>query len=137
MSANRSTFDTAIAAWNAGDLDGYLQMYDPGVQLHGYGDTPMGFDDVRGFYRGVWSAIAQPRIDVQQVAETDDGWLWCRAVMAGTHAGDFFGVPPTGNAVAQPVMTSLRFVDARCVERHSVADMLPVLLQIGAITPPA
>ena len=56
--------------------------------------------------------------------------------MSGTHGGEFFGVAPTGNPVAQPVMTALRFVDGRCVERHSVADMLPVLLQIGALTPP-
>jgi predicted ester cyclase len=56
--------------------------------------------------------------------------------MTGTHHGEFFGVPATGNAVAQPVMTALRFVDGRCVERHSVADVLPVLVQIGAIAPP-
>jgi predicted ester cyclase len=56
--------------------------------------------------------------------------------MSGTHAGEFFGVPATGRPVAQPVMTALRFVDGRCVERHSVADLLPVLMQIGALTPP-
>ena len=137
MSSNRSTFDTAIAAWNAGDLDGYLRLYDPSVQLHGYSEAPLGLDDVRGFYQGVWAAIAAPQIHVHQVSETADGWLWCRAVMTGTHAGDFFGIPATGNPIAQPVMTSLRFVDARCVERHSVADLLPVLMQIGAVAPPA
>ena len=135
MGLNRTTFDRAIAAWNAGDLDGYLRLYDPDVALHGYADRPMLLAEVRGFYEGVWTAIADPHIDVLQVAETDD-WLWCRATMSGTHAGEFFGVAPTGNHISQPVMTSLRFVDGHCVERHSVADMLPVLLQIGALTPP-
>jgi len=135
MGLNRTTFDRAITAWNAGDLDGYLELYDPGVALHGYSDGPMRLAEVRGFYEGVWAAIAGPHIAVHQVAETDD-WLWCRATMSGTHAGEFFGVAPTGNPVAQPVMTALRFVDGRCVERYSVADMLPVLLQIGALTPP-
>jgi C-1 hydroxylase len=135
MGLNRTTFDRAIAAWNAGDLEGYLELYDPDVALHGYSDRPMPLEEVRGFYQGVWTAIADPRITVHQVAEADD-WVWCRATMSGTHAGEFFGVPATGRSVAQPVMTALRFVDGRCVERHSVADMLPVLLQIGALTPP-
>ena len=136
MGLNRTTFDRAIASWNSGDLDGYLRLYDPGVVLHGYSETPMGFDDVRTFYTGVWTAIATPHITARQIAEIDD-WIWCRATMSGTHAADLFGVPATGRPVAQPVMTALRFVDGRCAERHSVADMLPVLLQIGAITPPA
>ena len=135
MGSNRAAFDRAIAAWNAGNLDGYLELYDPSVALHGYAEQPMHLDEVRGFYQGVWAAIASPKIDVHQVAETDD-WLWCRATMSGTHAGEFFGVPATGRPISQPVMTALRFVDGRCVERHSVADMLPVLLQIGVLSPP-
>lgn len=135
MSLNRDRFDRSIAAWNAGDLDGYLELYDPSVRLHGYSDQPMGFDDVRGFYAGLWSAVADPRITVHDLAETDDT-LWCRATMSGTHAGELMGVPATGRPIAQPVMTSLRFVDVRCVERHSVADMLPVLMTIGALPAP-
>ncbi len=135
MSLNRTAFDRAIAAWNSGDLDGYLELYDPTVSLHGYSEQALRLDEVRGFYQGIWAAIASPRIDVHQLAEPDD-WIWCRATMSGTHAGQLFGVPATGRPVAQPVMTALRFVDGRCVERHSVADMLPVLMQIGAVTPP-
>jgi hypothetical protein len=47
---------TALAAayesWNAGDLDGYLCLYDEGIALHGYSPEPMNKDQVRGFYQG-------------------------------------------------------------------------------------
>jgi predicted ester cyclase len=135
MSTNRATFDRAIAAWNAGDLDGYLGLYDRSVLLYGYADHPLRFDEVRGFYEGIWAAVDSPTITVHEVAEADDT-LWVRATMSGTHSGEMMGVPATGRPIAQPVMTSLRFVDGRCVERHSVADMLAVMFQIGALVPP-
>jgi predicted ester cyclase len=135
MSLNSDRFERSIAAWNAGDLDGYLELYDPSVQLHGYSDSPLRADGVRGFYEGLWSVVATPRITVHELAEVGDT-LWCRATMTGTHAGDMMGVPATGRPIRQPVMTSLRFVDGRCVERHSVADMLAVMFQIGALAPP-
>jgi hypothetical protein len=34
-------------------------------------------------------------------------------------------------------MTILRFANGRCIERWSVADFLPVLVQIGAMRPPS
>jgi predicted ester cyclase len=135
MSSHRTTFDRAITAWNAGDLDGYLTLYDPSVRLHGYADHPLDADEVRGFYAGLWAAVGSPTITVHDVAETHDT-LWVRATMSGTHAGEMMGVPATGNPISQAVMTSLRFVDGRCVERHSVADMLTVMFQIGALPPP-
>jgi predicted ester cyclase len=91
--------------------------------------------EVRGFYENLWAAVGSPQITVHEVAEAGD-MLWCRATMSGTHHGELFGVAATGNPISQAVMTSLRFRDGRCVERHSVADMLTVLFQIGAIRPP-
>jgi predicted ester cyclase len=135
MGINRDVFDRSIAAWNDGDLDGYLELYDPSVQLHGYSDEPLRQDGVRGFYEALWAAVGSPHITVHEVAETGTT-LWCRATMTGTHAGEMMGVAATGRPIAQPVMTSLRFVDGRCVERHSVADMLTVMFQIGALPPP-
>ena len=34
--SNLEIFNCAIESWNAGDLDGYLNMYDEGVLLYGY-----------------------------------------------------------------------------------------------------
>jgi hypothetical protein len=46
-------------------------------------------------------------------------------------------VPATGTPIALPGITILHFHDGRCVERFSQADMLGLLIQIGAVPAPA
>ena len=134
-SENRAAFDRAIECWNAGDLDGYLELYDEGILLYGYGPAPMAKDEVAGMYGGMHQAIEGIRIDVDDVVESGEK-LCARARMSGVHRGELFGVPGTGTAIEQGVITILRFRDGRCVERWSVADTLGVLVQIGAVPPP-
>ncbi len=133
---NRSTFDAAIAAWNAGDLDGYLEMYDEGIALHGYSEQRMGKTEVRGFYGGLFDALDDLHLEILRVVEEGD-ILSVHAVMSGTHTGALFGVPGTDTRIQQQVMTMLRFADGRCAERWSVADTLGVMTQIGALPQPA
>ena len=135
MTANRDAFDRAIANWNAGDLDAYLELYDDSIQLYGYSDQPMTKPEVTGMYRGLHQALERIHIHVHDVIEEGDR-LSARATMSGIHRGELFGVPGTGVNIVQPVITHLRFVDARCVERWSVADTLAVLMQTGAVTLP-
>ena len=49
--ANEANLQRAFEAWNARDLDGYLDLYDEGIRLHGYSPEPMGKSEVRGFAR--------------------------------------------------------------------------------------
>jgi steroid delta-isomerase-like uncharacterized protein len=133
MTANRDAFFRAIQSWNSGDLDAYLELYDDTIQLHGYAPEPMSKEEVAGFYKGLWAALSDPKIEVHQVLEDGDK-LAAQATMSATHTGELAGVPGTGNAVAQPVMTIVRFnSNHKVVERWSLADMVPVLQQIGVI----
>lgn len=91
--------------------------------------------EVVGMYRGMFESIDGLHIELHDVAEIGDQ-LWARCTVSGTHSGELFGVAGTGRPISQGVMTVLRFVDAHCVERWSVADTLAVLTQIGAITMP-
>ena len=47
------------------------------------------------------------------------------------------GVPATGEAIALPGIAILHFAGGRCVQRWSSADMLGLLVQLGAVAPPA
>jgi steroid delta-isomerase-like uncharacterized protein len=133
MTANRDALLHAIHNWNTGDLDAYLDLYDDAIQLHGYSEKPMSKAEVRGFYQGLWDALSNVKLEVHQVLEEGDR-VAAQATMTAKHTGELNGIPATGNAIAQPVMTILRFNDnAKVVERWSVADMMPVLIQIGAI----
>ena len=135
VSTNRAVFDAAISAWNAGNLPGYLEMYDPSILLHGYGPEPMTKPEVTGMYGGMFEAIGSITLLIDDVIETDDR-LAVRARLTGTHDGPLFGVAATGRPIEQNVQTILRFVDGRCVERWSVADTLGLLYQIGATSLP-
>ncbi len=50
MSGNRDALDAAVAAWNAGDLEAYLTLYDESILLHGYTPAPLDKPSVRAFY---------------------------------------------------------------------------------------
>ncbi len=50
--------EAARQRWNAGDLPGYLSLYDAGIKLHGYTPEPMSKAAVTGFYEMIFATMA-------------------------------------------------------------------------------
>ena len=50
--------EQARQRWNAGDLPGYLSLYDGEIRLHGYTPEPMNKAAVTGFYEMIWATMA-------------------------------------------------------------------------------
>jgi steroid delta-isomerase-like uncharacterized protein len=121
--------------WNAGDLAGYLQLYDEDVILHGYAGVEPGFANVRRFYEGFWLAFPGSRLIFEDVFASSDR-VACRFVVEGVHAGPFLGLEATGRSISLPGITILRFRAGRCVERWSQADFLGLMAQLGAVSLP-
>lgn len=121
--------------WNAGDLDGYLEMYDRNAVLHGYAGVEPGLNSISAFYREFWAAFPGSRLVFEDRFEVD-GKVACRFVVNGTHAGPFQGMPATHKAISLPGITILRFDGEKCVERWSQADFLSMLQQLGALPAP-
>jgi len=136
MPAPRGALSAAYERWNAGDLDGYLSLYDERIRLHGYSPEPMNKTEARGFYEGIFSAFGEPKLDFHETLWDGDACT-IRFTMTGRHVGEFMGVPATGTAIALPGITILHFDGERVVERFSQADMLGLLVQIGAMPAPA
>jgi predicted ester cyclase len=140
MEATMATPQEAILRaqerWNAGDLDGYLQLYDDGVRLHGFSPEPMDKPAVRGFYEGIFAAFGPPRLTFHEILVDGDA-MTVRYTMSGTHVGEFMGVPPSGRDIATDGITILHFRGDRVVERWTTADMLGLLVQLGAVPAPA
>jgi steroid delta-isomerase-like uncharacterized protein len=132
---NETALAQAIDRWHAGDLDGYLRLYDDKVRLHGFTPQPMDKLAVRAFYEAIFAAFPENRLDLHEIFGVEDR-LTCRFTLSGKHGGTFLGVPATGTQIALPGITILHFRDGRCIERWSTADMLGVLVQIGAVPPP-
>lgn len=63
--------------------------------------------------------------------------LSVRFRLQGEHRGEFMGLAATGSPFVMAGQTTMRFLDARVVERWTVADVYGLLVQLGAIPPPA
>ncbi len=70
------------------------------------------------------------RID-DLIAEDDK--VVVRVTGQGVHAGDLFGIPPTGREFSVTGVTILRIADGKIVERWVEVDMLGCLQQLGVI----
>lgn len=132
--------EAARQRWNAGDLPGYLSLYDDTIKLNGYTPEPMTKQAVVGFYQMIWATMAaadkpNPTLTFHETLTGGDLYS-CRFTMAGVHQGPFMGVPATGKAYVLPGITIMRFRGNTVIERWSSADMLGVLVQIGAVPPP-
>jgi len=136
MPTRQDTLAAARESWNAGDLDGYLRLYDDRIRLHGYSPEPMDKQEVREFYAMVFRAFERPQLAFHEVLWDGDACA-IRFTMSGRHVGEFMGVPGTGTEIALDGITILRFDGDRVVERFSQADMLGLLVQIGAVPAPA
>jgi predicted ester cyclase len=136
MAAPQDALARAQERWNSGDLDGYLDLYDDSIRLHGYAPEPLDKTAVRVFYEGIFAAFGPPTLEFHEVLADGDA-MAIRFTMSGRHVGEFMGVPATGTQVAVPGITILHFSGDKVVERFSSADMLGLLIQIGAVPAPA
>ena len=132
---NRATLTAAVEAWNAGDGEGYLALYDPAIVHHGLAPEPFDAAANRGFYEAMWAAFPGSQLVVDDtVAEGDK--LAARFHLGGEHKGEFLGVPPTGRPFVLNGQTVMRFRDSRVVERWTTGDILGLMVQLGALPPP-
>lgn len=136
MTTQQQALDAAYQSWNEGDLDGYLKLYDEEIRLHGYSPEPMNKEEVRQFYGGIFAAFDSPKLDFHERLWEADACA-IRFTMTGEHVAEFMGVAATGAAIALPGITILHFRGDRVIERYSQADMLGLLVQIGAVPAPA
>jgi steroid delta-isomerase-like uncharacterized protein len=134
-SENEAAVRRAAAEWNAGNLDGYLELYDDRIKLHGYSPEPMDKQQVTEFYRATFAAFPSNRLEFHDVFSSGEK-LVIQFTLSGRHEGEFLGVPGTGREIAIPGITILHFENGRAVERWSQADMLGFLVQAGVIPPP-
>jgi predicted ester cyclase len=129
---NVASLNAARAQWNAGNLEGYLALYDPGAVLRGYAGVEPGLHGIRRFYQAFWAAFPGSQLAFEDVIAAGEK-VACRFVLQGVHGGAFQGIAATGMPVRLPGVTILEFHDGRCVQRWSDADLVGLLQQLGAL----
>lgn len=135
MSEQQEAVGKAVAAYNAGDIGTYMELYDPSVTLHGYAPEPIDYESGKGFYSMLMAAFPGGQLAGNDILQ-DGEKVIVRFTLTGKHGGDFLGVPATGKPVELNGITILHFKGNKVVERWQSADILGVMVQIGAIPPP-
>lgn len=136
MSDQRAALERAVEAANRADLDAYMSVYDPSVVLHGYAPEPIGFEGAKEFYGALLGALSDVRLVIEDVVEDGDK-LAARYTLSGTHTSELLGVKPTGQPVVLIGQSFFRFAGDKVVERWQAADMLGLMVQLGAVPAPA
>lgn len=132
---NAAIYRAALDRANAGDLAGYLDLYSDDVVFGGVSQEPMDKAGVVAFHENFYAAFPGVQVEVLDLIESGDQ-LAARLLLSGPHEGPFLGAPASGNDVQLAITTILTMRDGKCVERWSTADMLGLLIQVGAVPPP-
>jgi steroid delta-isomerase-like uncharacterized protein len=77
--------------------------------------------------------------DIQWTLEetiTEGDRVAARFAMRGTHRGDFFGIPPTGNEISVQALNLYHLADGQIVSEQGQPDLLGIMQQIGAVPAP-
>jgi steroid delta-isomerase-like uncharacterized protein len=137
MERYRSLLDRYVEVYNAGDLDGVMELYaDDAVQLMPDG-TFEGRSAIRDRLAKELDAFSDLAHRVVSYVEEGDAFAdeW---VFVGTHTGplvlpDGTELPPTGKRVEMPGMELVKMRDGKIVLDNLYYDNLAVASQLGLL----
>ncbi|MBM3925067.1 MAG: ester cyclase [SAR202 cluster bacterium] len=133
-SDTKGVLKKAINNYNEPDRrSGYLDFHDEKCVAHGLPpNIPGNKEGLKMFYNSLWSAFPDFKVNADDLISEGDK-VTARFTANGTHKGEFMGVPATGKKVNFPVITTFRIQKGKCVERWTVADVMGMMRQMGAI----
>jgi steroid delta-isomerase-like uncharacterized protein len=98
-------------------------------------DLPTGPEGVKGVVTMFRSAMPDLRVIVQEmIAEGDK--VATRYTLEGTHRGELFGVPPTGQRLSIKSISVERVSEGKIREHWRVTDSLDMMQQLGVVPEP-
>jgi uncharacterized protein (TIGR02246 family) len=121
------------AAWQARDAAALAATHAPdGVVASPTRGVLEGRAEIEHVYRLWLSAFPDMTIHVDEVL-VDGARVVQIARLAGTHAGDFFGLAPTGRHVEAQVALLITITDGLVSEERRIFDFTGVLVQVGVL----
>ena len=137
MSANRELLDRYVERYNAGDLDGVMELYaEDAVQIMPDG-TYEGWNAVRDRLAQELDGFTQLNHTVRSFVEQGDTFAdeW---TFVGTHSGPFrlpdgSELPPTGKRVEIRGMEVVQVRDGKIILNALYYDNLASMAQLGLI----
>ena len=136
LETNKATVSQLMERLDQRDIDGVLSYCSDNAAWHGF--APQALDSA-GYRRAIQvflDAFPDSRFPVQVlVAEGDQ--VAARHQLRGTQNGPFQGIPPSGKPVVVDAIAIFRLAGGKVVETWLSAELLGLLMQIGAVPSPA
>jgi steroid delta-isomerase-like uncharacterized protein len=124
-------------AWEQGDLALLDELLAPDYVNHtpATPDLPTDPEGVKGVVSMFRGGIPDLKVVIEDmIAEGDK--VATRYTLEGTHEGELFGVPPTGQRLSIKSMTVERVSEGKIRDHWRVTDSLEMMQQLGVVPEP-
>lgn len=123
--------------WEEGNIGLVDELLAPDYVNHSPGmpDQPTGPEGVKAVVSMFRRGMPDLRVVIEDMIADGDK-VAVRYTLEGTHAGELFGVPPTGLRLSIERITVERVSEGRIREHWRVTDTLDMMQQLGAIPAP-
>lgn len=141
MGSKRELLDRAIELYNAGDLDGYVDLYADDAVLVTPEGTFKGKGEIRERFARELTALADVRFTLVSYLEDDDLFA-DEFIFGGTHVGpllmpDGRQLPATGKRIEIRGMEFVVVRDGKMIVDNLYYDNVSLLIQLGLFPAPA
>jgi len=127
-------------AWDGQDLDALDQYFAPEFDnsASAVPGLPPGLAGAKMAHQGVMQSFPDRKVNVEEILGDGDT-VAVRTRITGTNDGGFplFNVPANGAKIDFPAVSIYRLRDGKIVGHWGLNDALTLMMQLGAIQPPA
>lgn len=131
----RDVFDRYLEGFNEQDLDALQETVAPDVVVHGLigvdGDVH-GVEEYAEWGLSIFSGIPDAHIEVDDYFVSGDK-VASRWTLSGTHEGELFDLPPTGESFEITGLAIFRMEDGNIAEKWYQQDDLGMFQQTGVV----
>ncbi len=119
------------------DISGLIaNMFSPDCKFAGFGPEDLNNEGVCAAMEGFFAAFPDSNMPVDGVI-AEGLSVAIRHRFEGTHRAPFNGIPATGKRVVVSATVTLNIENGKVRRGFLHADMLGLLVQLGAVPPPA
>jgi predicted ester cyclase len=127
-------------AWDGQDLDALDQYFAPEFDnsTSAVPGLPPGLAGAKMAHQGAMQSFPDRKVNIEEIVGDGDT-VAIRTRVTGTNDGGFplFNVPANGAKIDFPAVSIYRLRDAKIVGHWGLNDALTLMMQLGAIQPPA
>jgi steroid delta-isomerase-like uncharacterized protein len=128
---NLATHTAWSSAEDRKDLSRHAEFVHDDIVVHQAGAEPVvGLAGYITMMETMYAALPDFHVVLEDQFATDDRVV-CRWRMSGTHKGDFFGLPATGNAIEYTGVSLWEFAGGEARRGWIFTDVATLMMQLG------